>query len=52
MSRTPSQREALRHYQQARDIEHNLLDNAGKLTVARARQLTLEGWVRPVKKPK
>ena len=25
---------------------------AGKLTVARARQLTLEGWVRPVKKPK
>lgn len=25
---------------------------AGKLTVARARQVTLEGWQRPVKKPK
>jgi bifunctional UDP-N-acetylglucosamine pyrophosphorylase/glucosamine-1-phosphate N-acetyltransferase len=25
---------------------------AGKLTVARARQATIEGWVRPVKKPK
>ena len=25
---------------------------AGELTVARARQVTLEGWVRPVKKPK
>jgi bifunctional UDP-N-acetylglucosamine pyrophosphorylase/glucosamine-1-phosphate N-acetyltransferase len=25
---------------------------AGTLTVARARQVTLEGWVRPVKKPK
>ena len=25
---------------------------AGQLTVARARQVTLEGWVRPVKQPK
>ncbi|HOU64814.1 MAG TPA: DapH/DapD/GlmU-related protein, partial [Thermomonas sp.] len=25
---------------------------AGELTVARARQVTLEGWVRPVKQPK
>jgi bifunctional UDP-N-acetylglucosamine pyrophosphorylase/glucosamine-1-phosphate N-acetyltransferase len=25
---------------------------AGKLTVARARQVTIEGWTRPVKKPK
>jgi bifunctional UDP-N-acetylglucosamine pyrophosphorylase/glucosamine-1-phosphate N-acetyltransferase len=25
---------------------------AGKLTVARGRQATIEGWQRPVKKPK
>jgi bifunctional UDP-N-acetylglucosamine pyrophosphorylase/glucosamine-1-phosphate N-acetyltransferase len=25
---------------------------AGKLTVARARQVSIEGWQRPVKKPK
>ena len=25
---------------------------AGKLTVARAKQVTLEGWQRPAKKPK
>jgi bifunctional UDP-N-acetylglucosamine pyrophosphorylase/glucosamine-1-phosphate N-acetyltransferase len=25
---------------------------AGKLTVARGRQTTLDGWTRPVKKPK